>query len=136
MTESWLAPRPVDPPGTIELAPTRRVLATRPADGGPALEGEIVEVLDPPEGWSYVDATVMTNADWSCNTIVQQLLETTNVLGSCWAQHTARHFRGRVWHRDDTWYEQVLVNGRPVATYSADNLKDLMTTVNNRHGWE
>ncbi len=137
MTESWLAPRPDDPPGTIKLAPpTRRILAVGPTDSGPALEGEVVEVLDPPEGWGYITATVMTNADWSCNTIVAGLLEEPSALGSCWAQHVSLRFHGKVWPQDGMWYEQVWVHHQAVATYSADNLKDLMITVNNRHGWE
>lgn len=104
--------------------------------GGPVLEGEIVEVYGPPDGWPYLDATVMTNNNCQLNTLVANMLEIPNVLGDVWAQHLALSFTGQVWHRNGLWHELVVVGGERVATYSAGTLKDLMTAVNDKHGWE
>lgn len=102
----------------------------------PVHEGEIVETYGPPDSWPYLDATVMTNFDHTVNEITAGLLMIPNALGHGWAQHTAANFHGRVWYRNGRWHEQVWVRERPVATYSAASLQQLMVIVNDQHGWE
>jgi hypothetical protein len=111
-----------------------RALTAGPAEA--AVEGEVVEVIYPPDGWTDLDATLMTNDDYSYNQIVEAVLVDPGAIGRCWATHASRNFNGKVWRRDGRWYEQVWVRHRPVASYSAPTLKELMVLVNSKHGWE
>lgn len=91
----------------------------------------MVELMLPPEGWTWLRIDVMTNLGHKVDESVAAGLRG----GGAFAQHAAEKFHGLVWFDDGRWHERVSVHHEPVGCYSADTLQELMKTVNDEHGW-
>lgn len=85
----------------------------------------------PPEGWNATRFT-MSNFDHQIDEGMEEALRTDSAFGF----HAGWEFCGLVWFQDGRFHEQVFRHHCHVATYSADNLRDLMEVVNNAWGWQ
>lgn len=56
--------------------------------------------------------------------------------GAIYGAHPATNFFGKVYYSNEKYYEEVWRYHSVVDTLSADTLEDLMTLVNDKHGWE
>jgi hypothetical protein len=77
-------------------------------------------------------ALSMSNFDHTVDPGLAEALKAGNV----YAQHAAWEFNGEVWFADGLFHEQVFRYHQPVGSYRADTLEELMTRVNDHHGWE
>jgi hypothetical protein len=75
--------------------------------------------------------TGMSNYLWVIDAAFSELLRTEKYFG----HHAGRDFNGDVWYQDGVFHESVYVNHQFVAHYTADSLGELMSTVNDHHGW-
>lgn len=74
----------------------------------------------------------MSNFDHSVDPDAEVLMRSGKVSG----RHAAANFNGDVWYEDGLFHECVNVFRVAVAHYSAPTLRELMTKVNDEHGWE
>ena len=94
----------------------------------------MVTIKGPPEDFTEVESWEhqMTNFDHSISPGLDEELKG----GKIFCRHPALDFNGLVWWEDDLFHEQVWVYGMPVAHHEAPTLRELMTAVNDDHGWE
>ena len=74
----------------------------------------------------------MSNFDHSVDPEIEGVLRKNKM--SC--RHSAVNFNGDVWYEDGVFHECVNVRHTAVAHYEAPTMRELMTKVNNAHGWE
>lgn len=56
--------------------------------------------------------------------------------GQCWTQYAGINFNGRVWWDGEQFVCDVWVYGVSCELLAAPTLKELMTVVSNKYGWD
>lgn len=74
----------------------------------------------------------MSNFDGSIDTGLAEALKEKP--GQVFGRHAGWNFNGRVYFHGGKFHEEVWVYGSPRATFSADNLRDLMEDVCSEYG--
>jgi len=93
-----------------------------------------MDEIRPPEGYEdlgYSSPLGMTNFDQSIEPDTEEILKEQKI----YCHHAARNFNGDVWYQDGIFHESVYRYHAFQGHYTAPTLPELMTMVNDNHGW-
>lgn len=90
------------------------------------------DTVRPPEGFTEEQEDQLTNFDYSITPGLADRLRDEEI----YCHHFAAEFCGDVWWQNGQFHESVYRFHVFVAHCTAPTLRELMTKVNNEHGWE
>ena len=94
----------------------------------------MIDVKGPPEDFTEVEdwQQQLTNFDHSVAPGLEEKLKAEKIF----CRHAAYEFNGEVWYEDGLFHEKVFRFHVAVAHHEAPTLRELMTLVNDDHGWD